>query len=294
MLAETQKHSEHPLKRVEYSTFELTRLTPHIGAEIRGLDLSKALSAEESRELDAAFQDWMVLVFRDQAISRDEHKAFGRRFGRLHSHPMHKVGMRGEDPEILPVITTPDSAYTAGDGWHTDVTCDAIPPKCSILRIHETPGGGGGDTLFANMVLAYELLSDPMKEFLSGLSAVHDGALPYVGAYKAKTPEGGFAKTEHPVVTVHPESGARVLYVNSGFTTHIKGLTSPESRRVLDLLFDHIATTPRLHCRVQWEPDTMTLWDNRCTQHHAVWDYYPECRRGERVSVLDTVAPACL
>jgi taurine dioxygenase len=291
MLAETRKHAKRAPRKTEFASFELEGLTPSLGAEIRGLDLSKPLDAQQALDLEAAVRDWMVLVFRDQAITREEHKAFGRRFGTLHSHPMHKVGMRGEDPEILPVITTPDSAYTAGDGWHSDVTCDPIPPKFSILRVYETPASGGGDTLFANMAMAYALLSEPMKAFLSGCTAIHDGALPYVGAYKSKAPKGGYPRSEHPVITVHPESGERILYVNSGFTTRIEGLTPRESRRMLDMLFDHIAATPRLHCRVRWEPDTVTLWDNRCTQHHAVWDYYPECRRGERVSVLGPEAP---
>ena len=292
MLAETAKHAERTPKSLDYASFRLSSLTPHMGAEVLNLDLANPLDAQQSRDLDDAFRDWKVLVFRDQAISRDQHKAFGRHFGTLHSHPMHKVGARGKDPEILPVITTQDSAYTAGDGWHTDVTCDPIPPMCSILRIEETPDGGGGDTLFANMALAYDLLSDAMKTFLSGLTAVHDGALPYLGAYKTEPPPGGYPKSEHPVVTVHPESGERILYINSGFTSHIKGLTPRESRGLLAMLFDHIATTPRILCRVQWAPHTVTLWDNRCTQHHAVWDYYPECRRGERVSVMSGVAPA--
>ncbi len=291
MLAETNKHAERPPKQLHYERFDLHALTPHMGAEIDGLDLSKPLDREQSRDLDAAFRDWMVLVFRDQELSRDQHKAFGRRFGKLHSHPMHKVGLRGDDPEILPVVTTADTPYTAGDGWHSDVTCDEIPPLGSILYLSEMPEIGGGDTLFANMALAYELLSDPMKDFLSGLTAVHDGAKPYVGAYKSTPPEGGYPRSEHPVVTRHPESGERVLYVNSGFTTHICGLSPRESRSLLEMLFEHIATTPRIHCRMKWAPKTLTLWDNRCTQHHAVWDYYPHSRRGERVSVCGKERP---
>ena len=237
----------------------------------------------------------MVLIFRDQELSRDQHKAFGRRFGKLHSHPMHKVGLRGDDPEILPVVTTADSPYAAGDGWHTDVTCDEVPPLGSILYLSETPENGGGDTLFANMALAYELLSNPMKDFLAGLTAVHDGAKPYVGAYKSTPPEGGYPRAEHPVVTRHPESGKRILYVNSGFTTHVCGLSPRESRSLLEMLFQHVASTPRIHCRMMWAPKTVTLWDNRCTQHHAVWDYYPALApRGERVLRLRGRAPPSL
>ncbi len=202
---------------------------------------------------------------------------------------------RNTDPDILIVKTTKDSPYTAGDGWHTDVSCDAIPPFASALYITETPEVGGGDTLYADMYLAYELLSPPMQSFLEGLTAVHDGGMPYVGSYGSTPPEGGYPRHEHPVVTVHPVTGRKVLYVNSGFTSHIVGLRRWESRALLDMLFEHIATTPRLHCRVEWEPNTLTLWDNRCTQHHAVWDYHPHpASRGLGLSPAQPVRRARL
>jgi len=208
----------------------------------------------------------------------------------LHVHPMYKD--QDNHPEILRVKTTAESAYTAGDGWHTDVTCDEFPPLGSALYITETPECGGGDTLFADMYLAYELLSETMKGILDGLEAVHDGAIPYVGSYKTVAPEGGYPRNTHPVVVTHPETGRKVLYVNSGFTSHIKGLKPNESRAVLEMLYKHIASTPKLIARVQWQPGTLTLWDNRCTQHHAVWDYYPHSRYGERVSIVADTRPA--
>jgi taurine dioxygenase len=137
------------------------------------------------------------------------------------------------------------------------------------------------------MYRAYESLSPSMQAYLEGLTAVHDGARPYLGSYGYQPPAGQtYPKNEHPVVTRHPETGKKVLFVNSGFTTHIKGLKPFESRALLDMLFQHIATTPSLTCRVKWEPGTLTFWDNRCTQHHAVWDYHPETRYGERVSII--------
>ena len=280
-----------PEPRTHYETFELRSLTPHIGAEIRGLDVSKPLDEAQMAELQQAFRDWMVLAIRDQDLTRDQHKAFARCFGKLHVHPMHAGGHRGQDPEILPVVTDADAAYTAGDGWHTDVTCDEIPPLGSMLYVTETPECGGGDTLFADMALAYELLSDTMKAFLDPLDAVHDGAIPYIGAYRTQAPEGGYPRNRHPVVTRHPDTGRKILYVNRGFTSHIVGLSPHESRAVLEMLYQHTANTPRLHCRVEWEPNTLTFWDNRCTQHHAVWDYYPHTRRGERVSILGDEPP---
>tara|TARA_E500000178_G_scaffold184394_1_gene182721 strand:- start:227 stop:727 length:501 start_codon:yes stop_codon:yes gene_type:complete len=162
----------------------------------------------------------------------------------------------------------------------------------SALLIKETPANGGGDTMFANMYLAYELLSDIMKGLLSDLVAVHDGAIPYLGNYRVAPPtDSEYPRNEHPVVVTHPETGRKVLYVNSGFTSHIKGMRAWESRALLDALLNHIATTARLTCRVEWQPNTLTLWDNRCTQHHAVWDYWPESRYGERVSILGTEPP---
>ena len=276
--------------RTEYRTFEVNSLTPHIGAEVDGVDLAQPLSNEQAQDIHDAWMDWKVLVFRDQHIDRDQHKAFGRRFGRLHVHPMqHKYG---GDPEILTVKTTAESAYTSGDGWHTDVTCDEVPPLGSMLYVTETPQKGGGDTLFADMYLAYQLLSPSMREFLGDLTAVHDGAGPYVGAYKSTPPPGGYPKNEHPVVIRHPVTREKILYVNPGFTSHIVGLGRAESRAVLDMLYQHVATTPRLWCRVDWKPNTLTFWDNRCTQHHAVWDYFPHSRYGERVSIVGDQRPA--
>lgn len=275
--------------RTDYRTFSVRAVTPHICAEVEGVDLAEPLSNEQAQDIHDAWMDWKVLVFRDQHLDRDQHKAFGRRFGKLHVHPMqHKYG---GDPEILTVRTTADSAYTAGDGWHTDVTCDEVPPLGSMLYVTETPPAGG-DTLFADMYLAWEMLSEPVRDFLEGLTAVHDGAIPYVGAYKSTPPPGGYPRNEHPVVIRHPETGRRILYVNPGFTSHIVGLGRRESRAVLDMLHRHVATTPRLWGRVAWRPNTLTFWDNRCTQHHAVWDYFPHSRYGERVSIYDDRRPA--
>lgn len=278
------------IRRTEYGSFRVTPISPHIGAEIRGLDLSN-LSDAQLQDIRAAWADWMVLVFRDQHLDREAHKAFGRHFGELHVHPMNH-GRPGQDPELLIVKTNAESAYTAGEAWHTDVTCEKIPPLGSMLYITETPECGGGDTLFADMYMAYEMLSPPMKAFLEGLTAVHDGALPYIGNYRSAPPEGGYPRHEHPVVIRHPVTGRKVLNVNSGFTTHIVGLQRWESRALLDSLFALLQREPKLHCRVRWEPNTLTFWDNRCTQHHSVWDYFPYSRYGERVTIIGDSAPS--
>lgn len=287
-------HVSIPVRNLDYDCFEISTLTPHIGAEVRGIDLSVPLSAVQDKEIRRAFQDWMVLVFPDQDITPAQHKALGQRFGELHIHPQLRNATM-DHPEVLPVVTNADSPFTPGDGWHTDVTCDEIPPLGSMLYVRETPSCGGGDTLFADMYMAYDLLSDPMKNFLEGLSAIHDGAGPYSEqralGLGALDPSELDPRAEHPVVTRHPDTGRKVLYVNSGFTTRIVGLSAAESRGVLDILFRHVESNPKLTCRVQWSPNTLTFWDNRCTQHHALWDYYPETRIGGRVSILGDARP---
>ena len=219
MLAATDKHAERPPKRLQYPSFDLHALTPHMGAEIDGLDLSQPLDEDQSRDLDAAFRDWMVLVFRDQELGRDQHKAFGRRFGELHSHPMHKVGLRGDDPEILPVVTTADSAYTAGDGWHSDVTWRLEPSLGSILRCLECPPIGG-DTLFSDMYAAYDNLPEAVREKVEGKFALHDFEgfrvrMRARGASEQQITEfnKAYPNPEHPVIRTHPETGRTSLFV---------------------------------------------------------------------------------
>jgi taurine dioxygenase len=287
----TRRQARHSLLHLTPYKIKLAlrTLTPHIGAEILDVDLSKPLNNEEFATIHQAHLDHMVLVFRDQHLNREQHKAFAAKFGVLHVHPPNK--QRDGDSEMLQVKTTANSAYTAGDGWHTDVTCDEFPPMGSMLYITEVPECGG-DTLYADMYLAYELLSDTMKDLLDGLVALHDGALPYLGSYKIQPAEGQYPCHEHPVIATHPETGKKLLDVNAGFTSHIKGLSRVESRALLEMLFRHISSTPRLTCRVQWQPNTLTLCDNRCTQHHAIWDYHPHSRYGERVSIIAASRPA--
>ena len=276
-------------RRTRYDSFEVRTLTPHLGAEVQDIDFAKPLSKAQAADLNAAFADWGVLVFRDQKLSREDHKRAVRYFGEVHTHPTNHG--RDGDPEVLIVKTDQGSTFTVGNEWHADVTCQEIPPLGSMLYITQPPEVGGGDTLFADMYLAYELLSEPMKTFVEGLSAMHDGAGPYVGHYKTTEPEGGYPKNAHPIVTVHPVTGKKVLYVNAAFTTHVVGLRQWESKALLESLYTLVATTPKLWCRVNWTPGTLTLWDNRCTQHHAVWDYYPHSRYGERIAIVGDSKP---
>ncbi|HEY1879265.1 MAG TPA: TauD/TfdA family dioxygenase [Caulobacteraceae bacterium] len=270
--------------REPYETIRVTPLSPVIGAEIDGVDLSRDLSNRQFAEIRRALLDHLVIVFRDQTLSAEDHKRFGHRFGRLHVHPLQ--AMKEGDHERLEVKADKDSKTVAGETWHCDVTCDAEPPMGSLLYLTETPDiGCGGDTLFANMYLAYEMLSSPMKAFLEPLTAIHDGAIPWVQGYGYR-PNETFQKNEHPVVVRHRETGRKLLYVNRGFTSHIRQLARFESNGLLELLFRHIETQPALTCRVRWTPNTLVFWDNRCTQHQAIWDYYPMDRGGYRVSIV--------
>jgi taurine dioxygenase len=241
-------------------------------------------------ELHGAFCDWSVLVFRDQHLTREQHKNIGRRFGELHVHPSRKLpGFKG-DPEIFTVSADEDTKLPNGAVWHCDVSCEERPPLGSMLYLKECPLGG--DTLFANMNRAYETLSEPLQRFLEGLTATHDQRQDLV-RYGIELPsEIVCPMTDHPIVVRHPETRRKLLYVNEGFTSRINGLSPKESRALLDLLFDHIASRPDLHCRVRWDANTVTLWDNRAVQHHAVWDYAPASRSGERVSICSTDKPS--
>ncbi|MBS0410485.1 MAG: TauD/TfdA family dioxygenase [Proteobacteria bacterium] len=271
-------------RRAPYEAINVRAITPVIGAEIEGVDLAGDLSNQQFDEVHRALLEHHVIVFRDQHLTGEDHKRFARRFGRLHVHPLQ--AMREGDKERLEVKATANSKFVAGEGWHADVTCDAEPPMGSLLYIQQTPEiGCGGDTLFANMHLAFDMLSAPMQAFLETLTATHDGAIPWVQGYGYR-PNEEFQKNVHPVVVRHPETGRKLLYVNRGFTSHINELARFESTALLEMLYRHIETQPALACRVRWTPNTLVFWDNRCTQHQAIWDYYPLDRAGHRVSII--------
>lgn len=255
-------------------------LNRHIGTELQGVQLTE-LDDEGIVVLRDLVADRGVVVLRDQQMTLDEQIDVGSKLGPLHVHPAYAEKGR---PEALRIHADASSTFAAGEGWHTDVSCDERPPAISMLRIEVNPSAGG-DTAFASTYAAYDSLSDPMKEFLLGLEAVHAGDLPWRGHYKSKS-DKEYPVNTHPVVRTHPLTGRRALYVNSGFTDKIRGLRGRESAALLAMLFDHIALGVEFQCRVRWEPNTVTLWDNRCTQHHASWDYFPETRSGWRVTTV--------
>ena len=265
-----------------YASIQVEKLTPHAGAEIRGADLSQPLDERTFKEIHAALIDNGVIFFRDQHLTPAQQKAFGRLFGELHIHPAAPKEVP-EHPEILVIHADENSKHVAGENWHSDVSCDLEPPMGSILYMHELPPVGG-DTLFASMYAAYEALSEPMKRFLEPLTAMHEGEHVYRGRYGVDDRGKVFPKAEHPVIRTHPVSGRKALYVNGGFTTRIKQLPRPESDAVLQFLYRHVET-PEFHCRFRWQVNSVAFWDNRCMQHHAMWDYYPQRRHGHRVTI---------
>jgi taurine dioxygenase len=248
--------------------FDLRPLTGCIGAEVGGVDLNRIDEATWD-EIRAVWLDHLVLFFPDQHLDADAHIALGARLGELEIHPyIPKLD------EAHPQIVVLDSDQGAkADTWHTDVTFSPTPPLASILQMIECPPSGG-DTLWTNQYLAYETLSDPMRDLLDGLTAVHT-AIPF------GHPE---IKATHPVVRTHPETGRRSLFVNRTFTSHIMELRKEES----DTLLKHLYTwseQPRFQCRYRWRPGTLGMWDNRCTQHHAINDY-TDRRVIQRVTVI--------
>ena len=259
--------------------FEIEPLTPCIGAILHGLDLTADLDADVFDALHSAWMDHLVLFFRDQRINNQQHLDFGKRFGEFHIHPAAPYA--DDNPALMKIHTDKTSIRNNGEGWHSDVSADEHPPMASILHLHQVPTHGG-DTLWANMYAAYEALSEPIKTLLSSLTAIHSAD--YTGFYADHKPQRENPKSVHPIIRTHPVTKRKALYVNSGFTKRIKGVTRHESDALLAMLFDHIKN-PNFHCRFQWQPHSIALWDNRCTQHMAVWDYFPETRSGIRVTI---------
>ena len=268
-----------------YELMTVRKLTPVIGAEIGNIDLSQPLTDAQFAEVSRALAENQVIFFRDQHLTMDRHDAFGRLFGELHEHPA--APSAPGHPGMMLIHADKDSPRADGEGWHSDVSCDPVPPLGSILYIRTCPDRGG-DTLFASMYAAYETLSDRMKTYLEGLTALHVGDYRGVYAHHGVKDKDTSVSAVHPVVRVHPMTGRKCLYVNKGFTRRIVGLPRDESEGVLRFLYDHMAN-PLFQCRFQWRENSIAFWDNRCVQHRAMWDYWPNTRSGYRVTVRGEV-----
>ncbi|MDJ0788970.1 MAG: TauD/TfdA family dioxygenase [Myxococcota bacterium] len=270
--------------RSEYETIELEPQSPTIGAVISGVRMGADVPAEQVAEIRRALLEWKVVFFRDQDVPIEEHVAFGRHFGELEIHPF--TPNHPEHPEIVVIHHGPESKRGQND-WHSDVTWRLEPSLGSILRARIVPPVGG-DTLFADMVQAYEDLTDEVKERIDGATAVHSFVHNFgrgmseekLAAFREQYPDA-----RHPVVRTHPETGQKALYVNAAFTTHIEDMEPEESRRLLRFLYRR-ATIPEYQCRFRWQPESVAFWDNRSVQHYAAFDYIPAERRVERVTVI--------
>ncbi len=265
-----------------FARVKVAPLTPSIGAEIAGVDLSQEQDDAVIAEIRAALLAHKVVFFRDQPITPAQHIAFARRFGTLEIHPATPQDQ--PDPEVLHIAHGPDSRGRE-NFWHSDVTWRAEPSLGSILRAIEVPAVGG-DTLFADMAAAFRGLSPAMQAWCRGLTAVHDIARVFAKRL-GKRPEElheQYPPQVHPLVRTHPETGEQALYVNTAFTSHVEGLSAKESDRLLAHLYAQ-AAIPEYQCRFRWEPNSIAFWDNRAAQHYAASDYFPAVRRMERVTI---------
>jgi taurine dioxygenase len=266
-----------------YESISVTKLTPHIGAEIGNIDLTRPLSNRQVEELHQAFAENLVIFFRDQAIDHEAHKALARHFGELHIHvgPSTESKPLPDQPEIRALHFDESSEKVAGERWHTDQSCAPVPPLGSILHLHTVPPHGGGATLFASMYAAYEALSPQMQQYLGKLTATHDGRR----AFGPNAPIN-----VHPVVARHPVTGRKLLYINSGQTSHLNEVPREESDAILAFLYRHCAD-PEWQVRFQWRQHSIAFWDNRCSHHKAIWDYYPHVRSGFRIQIKGAAPP---
>lgn len=266
-----------------YQTIEVRKVNPIIGAEIHGIDLSKPLGNQQFQEIHDALMENLVVFFRDQEIDVEQHIAFGRRFGDPIVHPAASSSIPGH-PEIRVVKSDENTVTAIGEVWHSDLSCQPEPPMGSILYITEVPPNGGGDTAFANMYRAYDTLSPRMKAHIEDLTAVHDGGPVYTQPSYDARHDKELPRAEHPIVRTHPVTGRKALFVNRGFTTRIVGLPADESAAILEYLLRHVET-PDFQVRFGWRANSIALWDNRCAQHRAIYDYHPHGRYGHRVTI---------
>ena len=275
--------------------FELAPIPGALGAEVRGVDLGGDIAAEVIDNLRQRWLEHRVLFFRHQDLDPEQLAVFGRRFGPLEQYPF--VEPLPDHPEVIPVIKEPDERANFGGGWHTDLVYRPEPSAATMLHAIEVPARGG-DTLFADGVLAYEALSERMRELLGGLHVVYDvavvrrhvhdrsdGESNYSRSMTARSaPAERLASPTHPVVRTHPETGRQALYFSREHTERFEGMTIAESRPLLDWLEAHM-TQPAFTTRFHWEPGSLAFWDNRCVSHCALNDYAGERRHMHRITI---------
>ena len=271
---------------MSYKRIKLRPISGSLGTEIHGANLAD-LDDETFSEIKQALLEYLVIFFRDQDIDPARQKALALSFGPLQTHPAYHT-IEGF-PEITILESTAERPSKI-EAWHSDMTFRQHPPMGTILKAVTVPPKGG-DTLWSSMTAAYNGLSFAMQKFLEGLTAVHD----FSHGFKESLAEPGGKErladavtanppVRHPVIRTHPETGKKVIFVNSLFTTHIEGLRPAESSSLLQMLFQHI-TTAEYTCRFSWQPHSIAIWDNRSTQHKPINDYFPAHRRLQRITI---------
>ena len=257
------------------SGMEIRPVTPVVGAEVSGVDLTATVSDANVEQLHEALLEYGVLFFREQDITPDQQLAFARQMGEISVAPIQPK--YGSNPEMI-VLDQVSPVGEGADEWHSDNTFMAEPPLGSILKAVQLPSCGG-DTCFASMYAAYEALSEPIRSLVDGLSAIHDITKPMQRAIAAGHTNVDLAEIQakmppvvHPVARTHPVTGKKALFVNGNSTTEIVGLTSRESELLLRFLVDHVRD-PAFQCRFNWDTNSIAFWDNRSVQHYAVPDY---------------------
>ena len=267
------------------SGIKIQKYSPNLGAIITGVDLSKEINEDQFKDIHKAFLDNQVLFFQNQnEILPEIHLKLGKLFGELHVHPA-APSMPGY-PEIFEIHAHKNSKVANGEFWHSDVSCDIKPPLGTMLQLHILPETGG-DTMFSDMYSAYNELSDKYKSLLDGLIAIHESEHLYSGRYEDRGVNRDNIKTpvaNHPLIRTHPITGKKAIYVNRTFTTGIEGMNKDESSSILEFLFNHCEHV-NFQIRYRWNKNDMAFWDNRCTMHRAIWDYWPNERKGRRVTI---------
>ena len=267
------------------SGIKIQKYSPNLGAIITGVDLSKEINEDQFKDIHKAFLDNQVLFFQNQnEILPEIHLKLGKLFGELHVHPA-APSMPGY-PEIFEIHAHKNSKVANGEFWHSDVSCDIEPPLGTMLQLHILPETGG-DTMFSDMYSAYNELSNKYKSLLDGLIAIHESEHLYSGRYEDRGVNRDNIKTpvaNHPLIRTHPITGKKAIYVNRTFTTGIEGMNKNESSSILEFLFEHCEHV-NFQIRYRWNKNDMAFWDNRCTMHRAIWDYWPNERKGRRVTI---------
>lgn len=279
----------------EFRRISVEPLSGACGCEIGGVDLRRPLEPQVLAEVMAAFEHFLVIVFRDQDLTPEQHKAFSRNFGELTELPQAPTyGAHQDMQEVRREAHEPENVVPSFEHFHTDSPFLLQPPKCIVMRALDVPRFGG-DTAFSNSYLVYEHLSGGLKALLDGLRVVYSGR--DIWAKNEKLPPEkrlrlrethGFSESElentHPAVRVHPRTGRKALYVTTAYFRHFVGWSEEESRALLDYL-QSLAQRLHYHCRVKWRRDTLIVWDNRFSLHRGVHDFKFERRHLIRTTV---------